>query len=555
MSNGSFTAPEGEQLAPYFTNLDRNVFGLRLPQEVGGALFSRYSRSAKDLRRVFLEEFLGEMAGLSAPTSSEETDALRKARAFYDRVLVGYGDDSVAQLGGAHIACEGISNVAANLIEDARIGLSPLEKSTRYVRFDKKDSDGEYLYFKEPRIMASKHAAGFREVMNLLFETYARQMDPMIAFITRRLPIAEMPFKHPQTGETLTYADVERNPELNKWAQTAYRGTIRAHACDLLRGYLPASTKTNVGLFGIGQAFEYLLTKFYTHPLKEMGRLAEEMNRELNTMIPSFVKRARANGYIAETYQGTRDLAQKETAGLETAQTVSVTLVDYGAEAEEKVLSAILYPHTRHSLLRLRAEIKSWDSEKRTRLMNEYLSRRSHRRDKPGRALEHVYYTFDLLGNLGMYRDLHRHRILSQERQDFSTAHGYDAPEELDEIGFRKDFDECMARAAELYERIHADLPHEAQYTVPFAYRVRWYMKMNLRELVHIAELRTMPQGHPDYRAMVQEMCRKVEAVHPALLSYAKFIDRKNYHLGRLQSEMRTEYKKAGLTPDPSTRS
>ena len=551
MSNDSYTTQERKRLAPFFTNLDHDIFCLKLPQEVAGALFSRYSRSAKDLRRVFLDEFLGEMGALPSPSLSDDADALKKARAFYDRVLVGYGDDSVAQLGGAHIACEGISNVAANLIEDSRIGLSPLEKSTRYVRFDKKDSDGEYLFYKEPRIMASKHASQYLKVMNLLFQTYARQMDPMIDFITRRLPITETPFKHPQTGETLTYADVERDAELKKWAQTAYRGTIRAHACDLLRGYLPASTKTNVGLFGVGQAFEYLLTKHYSHPLSEMRQLAKQMHGELNTMIPSFVKRARSNAYLAETYQGTRDFVQGQTAGLKTGPAEAVTLVDYDGDAEEKVLSAILYPHTRHSLARLRAEIKSWDKERRLRLLNEYLDRRKHRRDKPGRALEQVYYTFDLLGNLGMYRDLHRHRILSQERQDFSTAHGYDTPSELAEIGFKEDFDRCMIQAAELYNQIYADLPHEAQYVVPFAYRVRWYMKMNLRELVHIAELRTMPQGHPDYRSMVQEVCRKVEAVHPTLLRYAKFIDRKDYHLGRLQSEMRTEYKKSVLTPNP----
>ncbi len=553
MSNDSFTTQEREHLEPFFTNLDRNIFGLKLQQEVAGALFSRYSRSAKDLRRVFLDEFLGEMEALQAPAVSDDTDALKKARAFYDRVLVGYGDDSVAQLGGAHIACEGISNVAANLIEDARIGIAPLEKSTRYVRFDKKDSGGEYLFYKEPRIMASKHEASYREVMNLLFETYARQMDPMIDFITRRLPITKMPFKHPQTGGPLTYADVERDAELKKWAQTAYRGTIRAHACDLLRGYLPASTKTNVGLFGVGQAFEYLLTKLYSHPLTEMRQMADQMHGELNMMIPSFVKRARSDSYLSETHQNTRRFAQQQMAGPGTSPSEAVTLVDYDTDAEEKVLSAILYPHTRHSLTRLRAEIRSWDSDRRTKLLDEYLARRKHRRDKPGRALEQVYYTFDLRGNLGMYRDLHRHRILSQERQDFSTVHGYDTPDELGEIGFKKDFDRCMVQTAELYDQIHADLPYEAQYVVPFAYRVRWYMKMNLRELVHIAELRTMPQGHPDYRSMVQEICRKVETVHPTLLRYAKFIDRKEYHLGRLQSEMRTEYKKSIQTPNPLT--
>src|SRR3954464_9910157 len=158
-----FTAAERGALAPFFTNMTEPVFGLKLPQEVAGALFSRYSRSNKSLRRTFLDEFLGD-AELAlqdllggAPPSGDKSAALAKARAFYERVLVGYGDDSVAQLGGAHLACENISNVAANILEDARIGIAPLEKSTRYVRFDQKDPAGTYLFYREPRIMASRH--------------------------------------------------------------------------------------------------------------------------------------------------------------------------------------------------------------------------------------------------------------------------------------------------------------------------------------------------------------------------------------------------------------
>lgn len=554
MADDSYTPQEREHLAPFFTNTDRDIFGLKLPQEVAGALFSRYSRSAKDLRRVFLNEFIGEMESLHPPKAAEDPEAVKKARAFYDRVLVGYGDDSVAQLGGAHIACEGVSNIAANVLEDSRIGIAPLEKSTRYVRFDKKNSQGEYLFYKEPQITASKHASRYLEVMNLLFKTYSQQMEPMIEFISKRLPIHEMPFKHPQTGEMLSYSEIERDAELKKWSQTAYRGTIRAHACDLLRGYLPASTKTNVGLFGTGQAFEYLLTKLYSHPLPEMRQLAEQMHHELNGLIPSFVKRARSNNYLIERHQKTRAFAQHQTDHPDRIPSQLVTLVDFDPEAEERVLSAILYPHSRLSLEQLRTEIRSWNPDRRTRLLNQYLDGRKHRRDKPGRAFEQIFYTFDLLGNLGMYRDLHRHRILSQERQEFSPAHGYDTPNELVEIGFKNDFDRCMIQASDLYDRIYPDLPDAASYVVPFAFRVRWYMKLNLRELVHIAELRTMPQGHPDYRTMVQEICRKVEAVHPTLLRYATFIDWGEYHLGRLQSEMRSEYKKSTLAPNPERR-
>ena len=183
--------------------------------------------------------------------------------------------------------------------------------------------------------------------------------------------------------------------------------------------------------------------------------------------------------------------------------------------------------------------------ERRQAVLDAYMKDRRHRREKPGRALEQVFYTFDITGNLGIYRDLQRHRLLTQERQDFTTAHGYDTPSEIDEAGFGDEFRHCMERAAEVHDRIHADHPREAQYVVPFAYRVRWYMKMNLREAVHIGELRTQPQGHPDYRDITQKMWREVRRVHPRLAGYAKFIDWKTYRLGRLASELRTEFKKS----------
>ena len=546
-----FTEAERKSLAPFFTNLDRPIFGLRLPQEVAGALFSRYSRSTKNLRRTFLDEFLGdpelalkEMLGGERP-AEERSAVLKKARAFFDRVLVGYGDDSVAQLGGAHIACESISNVAVKILEDARIGLAPLEKSTRYVRFDQKDGKGDYLFYREPKIMASSHGAAYLEVMNLLFETYSRRMETMIEFVKSSLPIEEVQLRHPQTGEAVRYRDVQQEKHLKQWAETAYRSTIRAHACDVLRSYLPAATLTNAGFFGSGQAFEHLLTKLYSHDLSEVKDLAKAMHRELNEIIPSFVKRAQFSDYLNQTNASARSLAQELALEALADPSGPVTLVDYDGDAEERVLAAILYPHSQHPLNQLRQLVTRLSRDQRIKILDEYLKRRRHRRHKPGRALEHVYYTFDVLGNLGLYRDLHRHRVLSQERQEFTTAHGYDTPPEIEEAGFKSEFDRCMERAAQLYETIHRDLPHEAQYVVPFAYKIRWHMKMNLREAVHISELRTMPQGHPDYRFIAQEMWRKIAEVHPALAHCAKFIDWKTYRLGRLQSELRTEYKKS----------
>src|SRR5262245_10106406 len=473
-----FSAEEAQALAPFFTNLDKPVFGLKLPQEVAGAIFSRYSRSVKSLRRTFLDEFLGDpelalkdLLGAQSQAGDEST-ALKKARAFYDRVLVGYGDDSVAQLGAAHLACEEISNVAVKILEDARIGIAPLEKSTRYVRFDQKDEAGNYLFYREPKIMASRHRAAYLETLNLLFETYSRQIDPMIEFVKSSIPIEQIELRHPQTGEPLRYGDAAKDERLRKWAEIGYRATVRAHACDVLRGYLPAATLTNAGFFGVGQAFEYLLTKLYSHDLSEAKTLAASMHEELNKLIPSFVKRAQPSPYLADTSARARGLAAQTVQRDSVRSPEPVTLVDYDHDAEEKIIAAILYPHARQPLAELRKVVAGMPQGQRTQILKEHLSNRRHRRDKPGRAFEQVYYTFDILGNLGCYRDLHRHRILSQERQDYTTVHGFDTPDEIVEAGFKPDFTRCMDKAAELYEKIYSDLPQEAQYVVPFAYKI-----------------------------------------------------------------------------------
>jgi thymidylate synthase ThyX len=559
MPGESFTPEEKEKLAPYFTSLEDDVFGLKLPQEVAGALFSRYSRSSKSIRRILLEEFLGshDLALGGRPDGTIEGEsgeaALKKARDFYDRVLVGYGDDSVAQLGGAHIACENVSNLAANILEDARIGIAPLEKSTRYVRFDRKNKNGEYPYYREPRILASASGSEYVEVMDHIFDAYSGNMEAVIRSVQELLPVSQAEFKHPRTGEPLEYREAVKDPELKKWAESAYRSTVRAHACDVLRSLLPMATVTNVGLFGTGQAFEYLISKCYSLPLQELRSAGEAMHRSLNRLIPSFVKRARPNEYLSGVKAAPGILAKKvlkEGAGNETEETVR--LVDYDALGEEKVLSAILFPGSSRSLRAIRGQVERLAPDARKEILSEYIGRRRNRRDKPGRALENAVYTFEILCNIGIYRDLHRHRILTQERQRLTVAHGYDTPPEISEMGLAPVFDECMERAAGWYRKAERLLPEEAQYGVPFGYRVRWYVTLNLRELYHVTELRSLPQGHPDYRLVAQEMMKKVGAVHPNLAAHATFVDWRTYRLGRLQSELRTEYKKSILSESGS---
>ncbi|MDL2717000.1 MAG: FAD-dependent thymidylate synthase [Acidobacteriota bacterium] len=543
-----FTEAEARRLEPFFTNVDAHVFGLKLPQEVAGALFSRYSRSAKSLRRVFLDEFQGEAGILPGAEGASDGDALKKARAFYDRVLVGYGDDSVAQLGGAHLAIERVSNVTAQVLEDARIGIAFLEKSTRYVRFDQRDTRGEFPWFREPTLMASRHGGAYAALMDRLFETYAAQIDPMIAHIEKVLPIESVAVRHPKTGEPLDFADVKRDEELFKAAKRAYAATVRAHACDVMRSYLPASTLTNLGIFATGQAYEHLLNRLLTHPSYECRALAASMRRELDRLIPSFVKRS-APSLWKEDLHARAAAAAARIVPPGPISVSPVTLVDFDRDAEEKVLAALLYPHGDRPLAEVRSRVRAMGPDERTALLASFASGRKNRRDKPPRALEEASYAFDLVGNLGIYRDLHRHRLLSQERQPFSTAHGHDTPPEIVDAGHGAVFEECMARAHDLYEAVKKDHPAEAAYVVPFAYRVRWYVTMNLREAVHFCELRSMPQGHPDYRLVVQEIWRRIEDVHPGLAAWGGFVNRDAYRLGRLQSEMRTEYKRATAVP------
>jgi len=531
----SFTHEEQQVLSRFCSNLDKPVFVLtNLPEAVKGALFSRYSRTDKSLRRVLLDEFINkpeagfkEIVGEAVKSGAEQAVAIRKAEEFYDRVLVGYGDDSVAELGGAHIACEDVSNIASKVLEDSRIGLSPLEKSTRYVYFNQKNAEGKYKYYREPDIMKSPHAQLYERTCNLLFDTYSEMMPQVQKYVT------------------------DLNPKPADATDRAYASTVRAKVCDILRGLLPASALTNVGIFGNGRAFEYLLTKMYASELAEVRALAASMQTEFNSTIPSFVKRAppsdkygsRTNAYLAETAKAMRQMTSTLTSQMNPENFGEVVLVDYDEDAEAKAIAAMLYPYAHASLKQLRDLASIMNGGERRRAIETYLGRRENRRHKPGRALENVYYTFDVLANYGAYRDLHRHRILTQERQELSTLHGYSVPPELKDIGILDKFEKCMDAANSAYLEISKTHPRQSQYIVPLAYKIRWYMKMSLREAYHFAELRSTAQGHPDYRRIAQEIYRKVGDVHPALVEYMRFVDLGEHKLERLEAEKKADEK------------
>src|SRR5689334_15534978 len=364
-----FDASEAAVLGRYFTNLDRPVFALRnLPEVVKGALFSRYSRTEKSLRRVLLDEFINDpdsgFAGIAgAPQAEDDMVAVRRAEEFYERVLVGYGDDSVAELAGAHVALERVSILAAKALEDSRIGISPLEKSTRYVRFDRPGPDGRRLYHRGEEL---KHAA-YEPAADALFDTYTALLEPLTDAIRTRFPQEE--------GET----------------DRAWKSATRAKALDLLRGLLPAGTLTNLGLFGNGRAFEYLITKMAAHELPECQRLGTDLHRELSLVIPSFVRRALDDRYgkpsaerLANVRNATASLARP---GKPAATAPSVRLLEFDPDAERKVVAAALFPYSDAPL-----EDQVGDAGA---VLETLLGDRSNRRQRAPRALEHAQYTFE----------------------------------------------------------------------------------------------------------------------------------------------------------------
>ena len=510
-------------LARYFTNLDRPVFALRnLPEVVKGALFSRYSRTEKSLRRVLLDEFINQpdsgfdqLAGMQSGT--DDMVAVRRAEEFYERVLVGYGDDSVAELAGAHVAVERVSTLAAKALEDSRIGISPLEKSTRYVRFDRPGPDGRHLYYRGPEL----DHPDYERTADALFDAYSGLIEPLTEAIRQRFPL--------ESGET----------------DRAWKSATRAKALDMLRGLLPAGTLTNLGLFGNGRAFEYLITKMAANELPECRRLATDLHRELNLVIPSFVKRAIDERYgapAAERMATTRSATARLANRLNRRGTgPSVTLLEHDAEAERKVVAAALFPHSDTGWNPLGADPGE--------LLEAILGDRANRRQRAPRALEHAEYLFEIVANFGAYRDLHRHRMLTQDRQLLGTSLGYDLPPGLADLGMDTRFATAVEAAAAAHARLERDAgPALAQYVVPIAFHVRWYFRVNLREIYHLCELRTTPQGHPDYRWVAQEMYRRVAEVHPRLARYARFVDMgPGDELERRRSEQRLDEKLSAL--------
>ena len=518
----------------YFTSTTSGVFALRnLSEEVKGALFARYSRSAKTLRQLFAEEFAEGDTG--SPEESDEGIGASRAKRLYEKVLSEYGDDSVAQLGSAHVACEGVSNVLTKVLERSRL-MSYLEQSTRYVPYTDRPN-GRWKYVTPAEIRDPGTRKRYQRAMNGLFRTYSTW-----------LPRAEEHF-------------TRERPRSGNENEAAYRRAIRAKALDTMRGLLPAATKSNLGIHGSGQAFEALLLRLASSELSEAHQIGTEMRAALDDVIPDFVSRLDKNerGRRWEAYRrGRQEAAERMAAWLDaearrddrqsTGICQDVRLIEHDPDGEAKVIAAGAEPYSKQDLHQLTEQCRSMSARQRAALLKELTGERSNRRHRPGRAFEHTSYVFEVRTDYGAFRDLQRHRILTIDWERLGSRRGRTTPPAINDMGARAAWDEAMDDAQQVHEELESSQGATvAQYAVPMAYRIAFVMRLNAREAMHMLELRTQPAGHAAYRRICQQMHHLISDVagHTGIAAAMQHVNHEDVDLERMKGEQRSADKAA----------
>ena len=525
----SFTDSERAALAPHFTNLDRPVFGLvNLPETVKGALFARYSRYGGTLRRLFLDEF-AEEASVAAPFDGHEGE---RARKLYERIFLGYGDDSVAQLGGAHIAMEWVSNVMTKLLQRGRLA-AYLEQSTRYIAYDAPMGEGlGYRYWRHPEL-----GPGYQAAMDSLFHSYAEGLPEVLAWAEDRFPRAE--------GQ----------------AESAYRGSIKAKALDLLCGLLPASSLSHMGMFASGQAYEQLLLRLYASPLPEAHDYADMILAELQAIMPSFVARVEKPdrggewiAYLRERSEAaelrSRRLGLDRPRG-EVHSGPEVRLLSVAGD-ERELLAALLFEEAGCSEEETRRAVGALPPDECAAMLAELVGERRNRRHRPGRGFEALSYRFEIVSDYGAFRDLQRHRMLTIQWQTLGPDLGAGVPEELEPAGVADLYRAGLERSRAEYARIaEGGRPELALYALCLGYRIRYVLDMNAREAMHLIELRSGREGHPAYRAVAHALHAEIARVHPSVAAAMSLVDRDTEpRLERILSEIRAHAKQAAVSAD-----
>ncbi len=514
----SFTADERALLAPHVSNLDGPVFALvNLPETVKGALFARYSRYPGTLRRLLLDEFAADLPPDREPFDGAEGE---RARALYERIFLGYGDDSVAQLGGAHIACEWTSNVLTKILQRPRIG-AYLEQSTRYIAYDKPMPGGGYRYYRDGEL-----GPEYEDAMDALFSTYSESLPRVRAWAAERFPRA---------------ADT---------APAAHDRAIRAKSLDLLRGLLPAASLSHMGIFATGQTYEQLILHLLAHPLPEARAYGEMILEAVSAVIPSFVTRVKRPerggewiGYLKERTSAAQRVAAR--LGLDRRQPTdspSVRLLAVEG-SQEDALAALLFEASTLSERDVAEALAELDGDEQAALLSELVGDRRNRRHRPGRGLEAIRYRFEIVADYGAFRDLQRHRMLTVQWQTLTPDLGAGVPGEVNDAGVGDDYRRALARSREEYDRlVAAEWQTAAPYALCLGYRIRFVLDLNARAAMQLIELRSGREGHPTYRAVAHELHAQIAEVHPAIAAAMTHVDSDTEpRLERVLSEMRAQ--------------
>jgi thymidylate synthase ThyX len=517
----TFTAAEEARLAPHVTSLHAPVFALvNLPETVKGALFARYSRYPGTLRRLFVDEF-AESLPERPPYEGDEGE---RAAKLYETIFLGYGDDSVAQLGAAHVACEWVSNVLTKILQRPRIGVAYLEQSTRYIAYDAPMPGSRYRYFRDPEL-----GEGYTRAMDGLFDAYAEALPRVQAWAAEQWPAAE--------GES----------------PAAHARAVKAKALDLLRGLLPAASLSHMGMLATGQAYEGLILHLLAHPLPEARRCGRLMLEAVQAVMPSFVTRVERPDRGGEwiTYLQRREEAARSWAarlGLDRDEDegdgASVRLVHVDGD-EEALLASLLFEASHVGEDATRAAIADLDDDSRGALLADLVGERANRRHRPGRGFEALRYRFEIVADYGAFRDLQRHRMLTVQWQSLTPDLGAEVPEELDAVGVGDAYRAGLERSAAAYEELRGrGLEHAAPYALCLGYRIRFVLDMNAREAMQLIELRSGREGHPSYRAVAHAMHEHIARVHPAVAAAMRHVDRTTEpRLERILGELRTQAK------------
>jgi thymidylate synthase ThyX len=521
------TDAERARLAPHVTDLDGPVFALvNLPETVKGALFARYSRYPGTLRRLFLEEFADSLpvpAGEGWDTSGEG----RRAAELYERIFVGYGDDSVAQLGGAHVACEWVSNILTKKLQRPRLG-AYLEQSTRYIAYDAPMPGGGYRFYRDARLGPEYEAA-----MDALFAAYADALPRVRAWVDETYPRAE--------GE----------PE------AARRRAVNAKSLDLLRGLLPAASLSHMGIYATGQSYEQLILHLLGDPLPEARAYGGMILDAVKATMPSFVSRVERperGGEWISYLERRRGATERWVArlGLDRRDAgedrPSVRLLHVDGD-EDRLLAALLFEEAAAGEDETLEAVRALPDQERARALADLVGERSNRRHRPGRGFEALRYRFEVVSDYGAFRDLQRHRMLTVQWQALTPDLGAAVPDEVAAAGCGDLYAEGLERSRAEYERLVAEgLADAAPYALCLGYRIRYVLDMNAREAMHLIELRSGREGHPSYRAVAHELHAQIARHHPAVAAAMDHVDRSSEpRLERILSEMRIAERRAAL--------